>query len=156
MKLRYFTQCIAFTTLHKKMRFFPLRISSVNVTKSTFGHIYWRNPCVVPLSVYLKNVFFLNEGYFTIIQFFFYYRAGKIYFYALDFLGTQIYLLVFLREWKTCPQNAQSRNDYKLYFLSFITKIRYATFIFNAIPLEVFAIGFCSLKFIPMSKIRCL
>ena len=37
-------------TLHKKLNF-PLRISSVNVTKSTgkcgFGHIYWRNlePC---------------------------------------------------------------------------------------------------------------
>ena len=34
-------------TLHKKWSF-PLRISSVNVTKSTdscgFGHIYWRNP----------------------------------------------------------------------------------------------------------------
>ena len=34
-------------TLHKKWHF-PLRISSVNVTKSAvscgFGHIYWRNP----------------------------------------------------------------------------------------------------------------
>ena len=34
-------------TLHKKWTF-PLRISSVNVTKSGgncgFGHIYWRNP----------------------------------------------------------------------------------------------------------------
>ena len=34
-------------TLHKKWTF-PLRISSINVTKSTgncgFGHIYWRNP----------------------------------------------------------------------------------------------------------------
>ena len=34
-------------TLHKKWSF-PLRISSVNVTKSAgnciFGHIYWRNP----------------------------------------------------------------------------------------------------------------
>ena len=33
--------------LHKK-RSFPLRISSVNVTKSAvscgFGHIYWKNP----------------------------------------------------------------------------------------------------------------
>ena len=35
------------STLHKKQSF-PLRISSVNVTKSAgncrFGHIYWRNP----------------------------------------------------------------------------------------------------------------
>ena len=35
------------TTLHKKWTF-PLRIFSVNVTKSAvccgFGHIYWRNP----------------------------------------------------------------------------------------------------------------
>ena len=34
-------------TLHKKWSF-PLKISSVNVTKSAiscgFGHIYWRNP----------------------------------------------------------------------------------------------------------------
>ena len=34
-------------TLHKKWSF-PLRISSVNVTRSAgnggFGHIYWRNP----------------------------------------------------------------------------------------------------------------
>ena len=38
---------IQFNTLHKKWSF-PLRISSVNVTKSAvscgFGHIYWRNP----------------------------------------------------------------------------------------------------------------
>ena len=36
-----------YTTLHKKWSF-PLRVSSVNVTKSAvacgFGHIYWRNP----------------------------------------------------------------------------------------------------------------
>ena len=36
-----------FDTLHKKWSF-PLRISSVNMTKSAgnckFGHIYWRNP----------------------------------------------------------------------------------------------------------------
>ena len=35
------------STMHKKWSF-PLRISSVNVTKSAvscgFGHIYWRNP----------------------------------------------------------------------------------------------------------------
>ena len=29
-------------TLHKKWSF-PLRISSLNMTKSAFGHIYWRN-----------------------------------------------------------------------------------------------------------------
>ena len=34
---------IAERTLHKKWSF-PLRISSVNVTKFGFGHIYWRNP----------------------------------------------------------------------------------------------------------------
>ena len=38
---------ISYPTLHKKWDF-PLRISSVNVTKSTgnygFGRIYWRNP----------------------------------------------------------------------------------------------------------------
>ena len=38
---------IQFNTLHKKWSF-PLRISSVNVTKSAvspgFGHIYWKNP----------------------------------------------------------------------------------------------------------------
>ena len=37
----------AWLTLHKKLSF-PLRISSVNVTKSAvscgFGHIYWGNP----------------------------------------------------------------------------------------------------------------
>ena len=37
----------ALRTLHKKWSF-PLRISSVNVTKSAvscgFGHLYWRNP----------------------------------------------------------------------------------------------------------------
>ena len=46
--------------LHKK-RSFPLRVSSVNVTKSTvfcgFGHIYWRNP-------YRKTSFFLQWSLF--------------------------------------------------------------------------------------------
>ena len=36
-----------YSTLHKKTSLFTLRISAVNVTKSTgnsgFGHIYWRN-----------------------------------------------------------------------------------------------------------------
>ena len=43
------------------------------------------------------------------IHFFFYYRAGKIYFYAVNLLGTQIYLFVFLSEWKTGPQNQSAR-----------------------------------------------
>ena len=34
---------IIFHSLHKKWSF-PLRISAVNVTKSAFGQIYWRNP----------------------------------------------------------------------------------------------------------------
>ena len=41
------TRLIFLLLLHKKWSF-PLRISSVNVSKSTvscrFGHIYWRNP----------------------------------------------------------------------------------------------------------------
>ena len=44
--------------LHKKWSF-PLRISSVNVTKSAgncgFGHIYWRNP-------YWKTSFFVQRN----------------------------------------------------------------------------------------------
>ena len=39
-------QMYYYNTLHKE-RNFPLRVSSVNVTKSAgdceFGHIYWRN-----------------------------------------------------------------------------------------------------------------
>ena len=46
-----------YITLHKKWSF-PLRISSVNVTKSAgncgFGHIYWRNP-------YWKTSFFFVQ-----------------------------------------------------------------------------------------------
>ena len=55
-----FTQCsvvfIAYLTLHKKWSF-PLRICSVNVTKSKdscgFGHIYWR-------TLYWKTSFFVQ------------------------------------------------------------------------------------------------
>ena len=43
----YFLFYLQDNALHKKWSF-PLRISSVNVTKSEgncgFGHIYWRNP----------------------------------------------------------------------------------------------------------------
>ena len=39
-------------SLHKKWSF-PLRISSINVAKSGFGHIYWRN-------AYWKNSFFVH------------------------------------------------------------------------------------------------
>ena len=46
-----------FQSLHKKWSF-PLRNSSVNVTKSAvsrgFGHIYWRNP-------YWKTLFFVRR-----------------------------------------------------------------------------------------------
>ena len=39
----YHSQSFFLPTLHKKWSF-PLRISSVNVTKSGFGHIYRSNP----------------------------------------------------------------------------------------------------------------
>ena len=39
---------LQFISLHKEKKSFPLRFSSVNVTKSAvsceFGHIHWRNP----------------------------------------------------------------------------------------------------------------
>ena len=45
--IRHYFPLYEHLTLHKKWSF-PLRISSVNVTKSAascgFGHIYWRNP----------------------------------------------------------------------------------------------------------------
>ena len=49
-------------TLHKKWSF-PLRISSVNVTKSAgnwgFGHIYWRNPLIENfIFCAVKNIIF--------------------------------------------------------------------------------------------------
>ena len=52
-------ECAALLALHKKWSF-PLRISSVNVTKFTgncgFGHIYWRNPL-------WKTSFFVQCGF---------------------------------------------------------------------------------------------
>ena len=64
-KMKFFI-VLVYVTLHKKWSF-PLRISSVNVTKSAgncgFGHINWRNPlwktsffCAAALSDFCRPV----------------------------------------------------------------------------------------------------
>ena len=96
---------------HKKWSF-PLRISSVNVTKSSencgFGHIYWRNPQRKTCAVYQQSWRKLMgqskekkqkwensknfDTYFSLI-FNFYLLWLKSYFWKVD------YLLYFFRDW---------------------------------------------------------
>ena len=93
--------CFVFYTLHKKWSF-PLRISSVNVTKyaenSEFGHIHWRNPqWKIPLFVeyhfqIASNIKILLTSILSHINFV---QVSEIGFPS--FWMTSVFLKIFLR-----------------------------------------------------------